>query len=57
MEKNKVLLAFSGGLDTSFCVVYLRNEKNMEVHSAIVNSGGFQEEELDQTRFREIIRK
>ena len=48
MEKKKVLLAFSGGLDTSFCAVYLSGEKNMEVHSAIVNTGGFQEEELDQ---------
>jgi len=48
MEKKKVLLALSGGLDTSFCAVYLRDEKNMEVHSAIVNTGGFQEDELDR---------
>lgn len=48
MEKKKVLLAFSGGLDTSFCAVYLSDEKNMEVHSAIVNSGGFPDGELDQ---------
>ena len=47
-ERKKVLLALSGGLDTSFCAVYLRDEKNMEVHSAIVNSGGFLEEELDR---------
>jgi argininosuccinate synthase len=47
-EKKKVLLALSGGLDTSFCAVYLRDEKNMEVHSAIVNTGGFLEEELDR---------
>ena len=46
MEKKKVLLAFSGGLDTTFCAVYLATEKNMEVHSAIVNTGGFHEEEL-----------
>ncbi len=48
MEKKKVLLAFSGGLDTTFCAVYLAREKKMEVHSAIVNTGGFQEEDLEQ---------
>ncbi len=48
MEKKKVLLALSGGLDTSFCAVYLREDKNMEVHSAIVNTGGFADEELDR---------
>jgi argininosuccinate synthase len=45
--KRKVVLAFSGGLDTSFCVKYLSNELNLEVHSAIVNTGGFSPEELD----------
>lgn len=48
MKKNKVLLAFSGGLDTTFCAVHLANELQMEVHSAIVNTGGFSAEELDQ---------
>ncbi len=48
MEKKKILLAFSGGLDTTFCAVYLAKEKNVEVHSAIVNTGGFHPEELDQ---------
>ncbi len=48
MEKKKVLLAFSGGLDTSFCAIHLAKEQNMEVHSAIVNTGGFVEEELNQ---------
>jgi argininosuccinate synthase len=43
---NKVLLAFSGGLDTTYCVKYLSEEKKMEVHSAIVNTGGFSKEEL-----------
>jgi len=50
MKKEKVLLALSGGLDTSFCAIYLSREKNMEVHSAIVNTGGFQEEELEQVK-------
>ncbi len=44
--KNKVVLAFSGGLDTSYCVKYLSIEKNMEVYSVIVNTGGFSEKEL-----------
>ena len=46
-KNNKVLLAFSGGLDTSYCVKYLSHEKEMEVHSAVVNTGGFSKKELD----------
>ena len=48
MENKKVLLAFSGGLDTTFCAVHLAKELQMEVHSAIVNTGGFSPEDLDQ---------
>ena len=44
---EKVLVAFSGGLDTSFCVKYLKEEKKMEVHTALVNTGGFSAAELD----------
>ncbi len=44
--KEKVLLAFSGGLDTSFCAMYLAKEKGYEVHTAIANTGGFSKEEL-----------
>src|SRR6476659_968652 len=43
---SKVVLGFSGGLDTSFCVKYLSEDKGYEVHSIIVNTGGFTEEEL-----------
>lgn len=43
---EKVVLAFSGGLDTSFCCIYLSRDLGMEVHSVIVNTGGFSEEEL-----------
>jgi argininosuccinate synthase len=43
---EKVLLAFSGGLDTSFCAMYLAKEKGFEVHTAIANTGGFSEKEL-----------
>lgn len=45
---KKVILGFSGGLDTSFCVKYLSDEKGYEVHSIIVNTGGFSEEELKE---------
>ncbi|MDR3132633.1 MAG: argininosuccinate synthase [Prevotellaceae bacterium] len=48
---NKVVLAFSGGLDTSFCVPYLKNERGMEVHTVLVNTGGFSKEE--ETRIQE----
>jgi argininosuccinate synthase len=45
---KKVVLGFSGGLDTTFCVKYLTEEKGYEVHSVIVNTGGFTKEELEQ---------
>ncbi len=44
--KDQVVLAFSGGLDTSYCVKYLSEAKGLKVYSAIVNTGGFSEEEL-----------
>jgi len=43
---NKVVLAFSGGLDTTYCVKYLAEDKGFEVYTAIVNTGGFSKEEL-----------
>jgi argininosuccinate synthase len=45
---KKLVLGFSGGLDTSFCAKYLTKEKGYEVHSVIVNTGGFSKEELEQ---------
>ena len=41
-----IVLGFSGGLDTTYCVKYLSEEKGYEVHSVIVNTGGFSEDEL-----------
>jgi argininosuccinate synthase len=46
--KTSVVLGFSGGLDTSYCVKYLADEKGYDVHSVIVNTGGFTDEELRQ---------
>ena len=45
---TKVVIGFSGGLDTTFCVKYLTEEKGLEVHSVVVNTGGFSEQEVSQ---------
>lgn len=45
---NKVVLGFSGGLDTSYCVKYLHEDLGYEVHSITVNTGGFSSTELKQ---------
>ena len=50
--KKKVVLAFSGGLDTSFCSIYLSQDRGLEVHSVIVNTGGFSAEELEHIEKR-----
>lgn len=47
-EKKKIVLGFSGGLDTTYCAKYLSDELGYEVHSIIVNTGGFDEAELKQ---------
>ncbi|MEM4188524.1 MAG: argininosuccinate synthase, partial [Candidatus Hadarchaeum sp.] len=53
---EKVVLAFSGGLDTSFCTVYLREEKNFDVITATIDTGGLSNEELEyiENRSREL---
>ena len=45
--KKKVVLAFSGGLDTSFAAKYLSEDLGYEVHTAIANTGGFSTQELE----------
>jgi argininosuccinate synthase len=47
-NKRSVVVGFSGGLDTTFCVKYLTIEKGYEVHSVVVNTGGFTDAELEQ---------
>ncbi len=44
-KNKKVVLAFSGGLDTSFCAVYLK-EQGMDVHALTINTGGFSDDDV-----------
>ena len=44
--KKKVVVAFSGGLDTSYCVKYLSEDRGFEVHTITVNTGGFDNDEV-----------
>jgi len=44
--RKKVVLGFSGGLDTSFCVKYLSAEKGYEVYTVTIDTGGFTPDEL-----------
>lgn len=52
--KKKVVLAFSGGLDTSYCAIYLSNDLGYEVHTLTVNTGGFNEEEVKEIEKRAL---
>ncbi len=49
---EKVIVAYSGGLDTSYCVKYLIHIKKLEVHTILVNTGGFSDAELKETEKR-----
>ena len=46
MMKEKLVLGFSGGLDTTYCAKYLSKDRDFEVHTVTVNTGGFSSEEL-----------
>ncbi|MBN7816728.1 argininosuccinate synthase [Algoriphagus pacificus] len=49
---KKVVLAYSGGLDTTFCALHLSKELGYEVHAVLVNTGGFSNEELETIQSR-----
>lgn len=51
---KKVVLAFSGGLDTSYCAVYLSRDLGYEVHTLTVNTGGFSPAELKDIEARAL---
>ncbi len=46
-QSKKLVLAYSGGLDTSYCAVHLSKDKGFEVHAVSVNTGGFTPEEIN----------
>lgn len=47
---KKVVIAYSGGLDTSYCAKYLSADKGFEVHAVSVNTGGFTENDIKKIR-------
>ncbi len=51
MSKPSIVLAYSGGLDTSYCILYLQ-EQGYDVHAINVNTGGFDDEEIAQLEER-----
>ena len=51
---EKLVLAYSGGLDTSYCAKYLSKEKGYEVHAVSVNTGGFSDEEIANIKMKAL---
>ncbi|MCX6310385.1 MAG: argininosuccinate synthase [Bacteroidetes bacterium] len=49
---QQIILAFSGGLDTSFCAIHLAKEKGYEIHAVTIDTGGFSKEELQEIENR-----
>jgi argininosuccinate synthase len=46
MQKEKIVLAYSGGLDTTYCAVYLSKIKKYDVHAVTINTGAFSKNEI-----------
>jgi argininosuccinate synthase len=46
MSRAKIVLAYSGGLDTTYCAVYLSKIKNFEVHAVTINTGAFTDDDI-----------
>ena len=54
MKNNKVVLAYSGGLDTSFCLKKLIDE-GFDVHPILINTGGFTKSDLKLIKYNSKI--
>ncbi len=54
MTNKKLVLVYSGGLDTSFCIKYLTEEKKYDVHAVMVNTGGFLEKAIEALKTKAI---
>jgi argininosuccinate synthase len=54
MDTKRILLAYSGGLDTTYCLVYLSKILGLEVHALTINTGGFEQQELNQLKTRAL---
>lgn len=52
MRVQKIAVAFSGGLDTSFCVAWLKEQTGAQVMTVTVDTGGFPPEELNEIKAR-----
>lgn len=50
IKSKKLVLAYSGGLDTSYCAMHLSQDLGYEVHAVSVNTGGFSQDELEEIR-------
>lgn len=48
MKKKKVVLAYSGGLDTTYCACRYGSDESLELYTITVNTGGFSDAELKQ---------
>lgn len=55
MSNKKIVLAYSGGLDTTFCAVYLKEKLGYDVYAALVNCGGFGDSEIANIRERAFL--
>lgn len=53
-KPKRVVLAFSGGLDTSYAAIYLAKEMGLEVHAVLANTGGFSAQELTRIEERAL---
>lgn len=51
---KKIVLAYSGGLDTSYCAHWLSSQDNTEVHAVAVNTGGFDEEQIAEMKTKAL---